>query len=266
MYWDHLLTLADEVQYLWKRPVRASTVLFFLNRYLAVLGNIVVTVSLLSTDLPESSCQLFYIFHQFLLVVMQIIIGLLLTIRIYALYHRNKRVLTALLFIAAILTALAILSMFFRQSSQSKKSSVGCRTELTFISSVQIAAAWEALFLYDSTLFAMTLYRAYKTRHELHILRELRISLLVILLRDGSLYFGIMAFANALNIATFYYPLPYLRGVLTTFASSISVTMMSRLMFNLHKIADSGLYTSHMTTVTDDPFIAPPPDTLQSLG
>ncbi|KIK61902.1 hypothetical protein GYMLUDRAFT_243067 [Collybiopsis luxurians FD-317 M1] len=72
---------------------------------------------------------------------------------------------------------------------------------MSFITSAQIAAAWEAVFLYDSTLFVMTLYRAYKTRH---ILRELRVSLLVIILRDGSLYFGMMAFVNAINISTFY--------------------------------------------------------------
>ncbi|KIK54638.1 hypothetical protein GYMLUDRAFT_48552 [Collybiopsis luxurians FD-317 M1] len=103
----------------------------------------------------------------------------------------------------------------------------------------------------------MILYRAYKTRHELRILRKFEISLLVIVLRDGTFYFGIMTFANAINISTFYYPLPYVRGSLSIFASSISVTMMSRLVFNLHEIADSGLYTSHISTIQ---FTATPSD------
>ncbi|KIK65029.1 hypothetical protein GYMLUDRAFT_39443 [Collybiopsis luxurians FD-317 M1] len=29
----------------------------------------------------------------------------------------------------------------------------------------------------------------------------------------------------------------------------MSVTMMSRLMFNLHKVTDSGLFSSHITTI-----------------
>ncbi|KIK54637.1 hypothetical protein GYMLUDRAFT_896833 [Collybiopsis luxurians FD-317 M1] len=93
----------------------------------------------------------------------------------------------------------------------------------------------------------MIIYSAYKTRHELKTLRQLDISLHVIVLRDGTSYFCIMAFSNAINIATFYYPLPYVRGALSTFACSISVTMISRLVLNLHKIANSGLIvvTSH---------------------
>ncbi|KIK56400.1 hypothetical protein GYMLUDRAFT_819165 [Collybiopsis luxurians FD-317 M1] len=65
----------------------------------------------------------------------------------------------------------------------------------------------------------------------------------------GSWYFGVMAFVNAINISTFYYPSPYLRGTLTGFANSVSVILMSRLMFNLHRAADSGLFTSHRTTM-----------------
>ncbi|KIK54771.1 hypothetical protein GYMLUDRAFT_48469 [Collybiopsis luxurians FD-317 M1] len=266
LFWDHLLTLPDEVQYLWKRPVRASTMLFFLNRYLAVLVNIVMTVSFFSSHLPESSCQPLNTFHQVLLVAMQVIVALLLTIRVYVLYRSSKLVLAVLLSIFTILMALSIFLTFSGQSKHSDETSMGCNTEMSFVTSAHVAAAWEALFLYDLILFAMTLHRAYQTRHELRIIRRLRVSLVVIILRDGSLYFAGMAIANAINISTFYYPLPYLRGSLTTFASSISVTMMSRLIFNLHKIANSGLYTSHITTVQLQAhdariLVVPPPDT-----
>ena len=50
---------------------------------------------------------------------------------------------------------------------------------------IEIAAAWEALFVFDSILFGMTLYRAYKTRHELRVLRQIKVPLMVIILRDG---------------------------------------------------------------------------------
>ncbi|KIK58809.1 hypothetical protein GYMLUDRAFT_245890 [Collybiopsis luxurians FD-317 M1] len=127
-----------------------------------------------------------------------------------------------------------------------KFDTVGCETALSFMTSVQIAAAWEALFLYDFMLFVMTVLKAYKTHREL---RSLRIPLIDIIIRDGSWYFGVMAFANAINISTFYYPSPYARSVLIGFASSMSVTLMSRLMFNLHRAADLGLFASHRTTM-----------------
>ncbi|KAJ3709678.1 hypothetical protein C8R42DRAFT_413207 [Lentinula raphanica] len=101
------------------------------------------------------------------------------------------------------LGGLAIFAIFFGQSSQSVLTSTGCHTQLTLITSIQVAAAWEALFLYDSILFIMTLHKAYKTRHDLRQER-LRIPLVVIILRDGSIYFGVMALANLINISTFY--------------------------------------------------------------
>ncbi|KAF9077915.1 hypothetical protein BDP27DRAFT_1441256 [Rhodocollybia butyracea] len=295
---------ADEVQYLWKRPVSASTALFFVNRYFACFGNAVVTISLFSSGLNDSSCAPFHLFRELLLVLTQVFVCgkvpvilvdiedtidspadlVLLTIRIYALYHCSKRILIYMLVTGFTLAGLAIFSIFFGQSSQSKQTGTGCHTQLPLITSIrtlkllffspfqlssaiEVAAAWEALFLYDSMLFIMTLRKAQKTRHELHLERR-GISLITIILRDGSMYFGVMAFANLINISTFYYPdvrapephtnlhgtrtnpaqQQFLRGAMSTFASATSVTMMSRLMLNLHQIASSGLYTSHITT------------------
>jgi len=217
LYWDHLITFPEEFHYLWKRPVRASTALFLFNRYFAVLGNVVVTVSLFSSGLTESSCKPFHLFRELLLVLTQVIVCILLTIRIYALYSCSKRMLTYMLVTGLTLGGLAVFAVFFGQSSQSVLTPTGCHTQLPLIVSVQVAAAWEALFLYDSMLFVMTLHKAYKARYEL---RLEGLSMVAIILRDGSIYFGVMAFANLINISTFYYPDPFLRGALCTFASA----------------------------------------------
>ncbi|TFK31908.1 hypothetical protein BDQ12DRAFT_671501 [Crucibulum laeve] len=43
LYYDHLITLGNEINYLWRRPRRAGAYWFFLNRYLAFFGNVIVT-------------------------------------------------------------------------------------------------------------------------------------------------------------------------------------------------------------------------------
>lgn len=48
-------------------------------------------------------------------------------------------------------------------------------------------ASWEALFLYDSMIFLMTLNKAYKARHELQHFGV--VSMFVIMLRDGMSYY-----------------------------------------------------------------------------
>ncbi|KAK7457757.1 hypothetical protein VKT23_010096 [Stygiomarasmius scandens] len=76
--------------------------------------------------------------------------------------------------------------------------------------------------------------------------------------RDGAIYYGVMVLVNLANMITYYTMGSNMKGGLSTFASSISVTMMSRLMLNLHKTADEGLYsTIHPTISTEDTYLNP---------
>ncbi|KAI6012069.1 hypothetical protein PISMIDRAFT_332445 [Pisolithus microcarpus 441] len=75
--------------------------------------------------------------------------------------------------------------------------------------------------------------------------------LVVLLLRDGAIYFGIVAIANLANIVSFYAAPELLKGGLSTFSICIAITMVSRLMLNLHKTADTGIF-SHRQHLTND--------------
>ncbi|KAI0264641.1 hypothetical protein BC834DRAFT_970590 [Gloeopeniophorella convolvens] len=44
LYYDHVLTFPAEVSRMWSQPISKNTLLFFLNRYVAFLGNIAVAV------------------------------------------------------------------------------------------------------------------------------------------------------------------------------------------------------------------------------
>ncbi|KAJ3928861.1 MAG: hypothetical protein NXY57DRAFT_901213, partial [Lentinula lateritia] len=226
------------------------------------------------------SCRPFHLFRELLLVLTQVIVCILLTIRIYALYHCSRRMLIYMLVTGFTLGGLSIVSLIYMLTTKyiSNVAIQPYSPRLIDPLLIEVAAAWEALFLYDSMLFVMTLHKAYKTRYELRQER-LRIPLVVIILRDGS----VMALANLINISTFYvrdqnslslqsfltgYCIPFLRGALCTFASSMSVTIMSRLMLNLHQISETGLYTSHITTCqlgTYSAFVASPPDSANQI-
>jgi hypothetical protein len=53
LYYEYLLTLAAEVSHIWPQPISLNIFLFFLNRYLAVFGNIIATV-IIFTDIGPS--------------------------------------------------------------------------------------------------------------------------------------------------------------------------------------------------------------------
>ncbi|KAJ7481837.1 hypothetical protein FB451DRAFT_1394454 [Mycena latifolia] len=205
LYYDHLLTLPAEVAYIWRRPKSRSAYWFFLNRYLNFLSALPITVLnfvqfdhvvqvsgctislLLLNSSFTSSCTKYALFRQILLVVQVVVVDLILSLRVYAMYD--------------------------------------------------LAAVWEALLGYDLLIFGIILSRT----SQLWLRSRTPGSstpLISLMQRDGALYFIAMTLANLLNIITFY-----VGGASTPLTLCVSVSMTSRLMLNLHALADRGVYS-----------------------
>ncbi|KAG1848963.1 hypothetical protein DFJ58DRAFT_795635 [Suillus subalutaceus] len=58
------------------------------------------------------------------------------------------------------------------------------------------------------------------------------------------MFFGVMTLSNILNILTYYIGSVGLRGSLSTFTCCLSVTLISRLMLNLHQTIDTGIFST----------------------
>lgn len=241
LYWDHLITIDDELRLLWNKPKTLASYLFFANRYLAFFGNITVT-TLGFTTLSVTSCDNYALYRQILLVASQIVVCALLTMRIYALYTCSIKVLMYMLGSGVILFAVSCWSLTDQKSDRWKDS--GCHIGLSRLTAIRVATTWEALFIYDSMLFAFTFYRAYTHRTE-------QVPLLYLVFRDGSIYYATMALATLSNILTFYLAGPYLRGGLSSCASSLSVTLMSRLILNLHQTGDVGILSDESAATSE---------------
>ncbi|KAI0918353.1 hypothetical protein AcV5_002360 [Taiwanofungus camphoratus] len=61
LFYDHLLTFPGEVEFVWKRKFSAVTVLFIMNRYVALIKKVLLVVDsprvqirLISISLPAS--------------------------------------------------------------------------------------------------------------------------------------------------------------------------------------------------------------------
>ncbi|KAL0958498.1 hypothetical protein HGRIS_000641 [Hohenbuehelia grisea] len=153
--------------------------------------------------------------------------------------------------IGAVLISVSSYSLVGQDNDHAQTVS-GCHIGLSKSTGIRIAMAWEALLVYDTLLIILTIFKTYETTRRASnsalggFWRRLWVghgglNILALVLRDGALYFIVMALANLANILTFYFAGSLLRGGLSTFASIISVTMMSRLMLNLHKSADVGI-------------------------
>ncbi|KAG1802609.1 hypothetical protein EV424DRAFT_1545103 [Suillus variegatus] len=120
---------------------------------------------------------------------------------------------------------------------------VGCFTTYTAEISARLGLAWVAILAFEALIFVLTVYQTCKSRGLSRLRLVTRRNILDVMFHDGVMYFGAMTLCNIPNIVMYYYGPAVIRGNvgLSIFTSCMSVTLISRLMLNLHKSADSGI-------------------------
>jgi len=208
------------------------------------------------------SCKNYDLAHQIFIIVNQTFVCLLLMLRTWALYGRNSHILRLMIGVALILLGTAGWSQVGQQSHYATDIP-GCNVAYSKKGAIHIAVAWESLLVFDSFIFILTILKTYKGRRRHHLISLRRINIVSLILRDGAVYYVVMVLANLGNILTFYLASPMLRGCLTSFSSCISVTMMSRLMLNLHSAASAGILSAPtLDTSSGAEFTSRMPDNL----
>ncbi|KDR79152.1 hypothetical protein GALMADRAFT_137042 [Galerina marginata CBS 339.88] len=251
IYYDYLLTLPAEYSRYWtgKRKISFASIMFYLNRYLTFLGHIPVILQVfwaesdashieLSTRhhcqgliLPPDSCVGLTKFHKYLVSIGNIVIGVCLILRTYALYGRTWRILAALGTVAAAEIIYTLYQMWKGTSTPYTmppgSGFLGCLLPVNEPSSSQLGHLWIGLLLFDVLIFVLTLYKA------LTGFRDGVSSVLNVILRDGTMYFGVMIIAAIVGILDFRLFSPYIRGITASYGNALSSVMVSRLMLNL---------------------------------
>ncbi|KIK36896.1 hypothetical protein CY34DRAFT_93647, partial [Suillus luteus UH-Slu-Lm8-n1] len=244
LVYDHMMTLPEEVIFIWRRPKALSAKLFLVNRYIALLGNI---FALCIDFLPMLSCAKYTLCRQLLFFSQGLIVCLVLTIRIYALYGFSKRLLTWMIIVGFALAVGACAGIFGHFSGNATIfPGVGCYETYTATVAARVALAWVALFIFESLIFILTVYRICKTRGFPRLSLFTRNNVIDIIFHDVNLIHTLraMTLINIPNILTYYVTKVNTRGSLATFTSSMSATLISRLVLNLHESMDAGILST----------------------
>ncbi|KAF9262734.1 hypothetical protein L218DRAFT_1000304 [Marasmius fiardii PR-910] len=261
LIWDHIITLGSEIQYVWSHPKSRSSYFFLFLRYFGLLSMIsIVAVELYPLEEegyvrlalgPKTRtnrnhsrrCKRFSRYRDILYVITHLIVCFLLTLRIYAIFNRDNRFL-AFMCGSVVVSLGVVIYVIVRQKKIPYPFQITCHDGQSVESAHRVVWAWIAVFIYDAILFFLTAVRTFRyyfrTRPDPGVLH---FPLLSLMFRDGAMYFGVMALVNLPNILTYYIAGPFMRGGLSSFTSCIAVTMMCRLMLNLHATADTGLST-----------------------
>jgi len=235
LLYDHLLTLDDEIQYIWRRRLSLITYLFLINRYLTPLGFIVNMLAYLSPLFTPEVCVHFVRYEGAFTTVSVGIAASMMIIRVYAVYGENKGILALL---ALVLSAQVGVQAWLLSGAQAVPHPAGEHNcTMVFgnnVGSWGSAYAWMPL-LFDTTVLALTVLRT------LGLVRSGRAGNIVrTLLRDGIMYYSVIFSANlVLTVMLISAPVG-IKGIAAQFEQLITVTMMSRITINLKKHAVQG--------------------------
>ncbi|KAJ7808317.1 hypothetical protein B0H14DRAFT_3482454 [Mycena olivaceomarginata] len=199
LVYDCLLTLDWEISRYWGEAftLTVPNVLFFANRYGTLLGNIPVIIPYFwtSQSLAEkiTTCDLCHnleSYHQYFIVGTQLLVGVMLFLRTYALYERSKRALVLMLGVAVGALAVGLWAVI-TSTSDDTSYWVGTMPMDGISSPYYYVTVWPfppGLCFSTGASDALVL---------------------------GSLYFGVMVMSNLANILTLVIGNPYSRGIAT---------------------------------------------------
>jgi len=227
LIYDHMMTLPEEIAFIWSRPKALFAILFLLNRYVALLGNICGLV-MDFVPVSDESCSKYALYRQLAIFFQTMIVCIIMTIRTYALYGCSKRLLAWMAIVMIALLGPACAGTFGRYSGNVEiVPGVGCNETFSKDVAARIGLAYVALFVFDLFIFILTVYKIYKTNSLSWLSFVTRKNIIDVIFRDGVMFFGVMTLSSIPNILTYYIGSVGLRGSLSTFTSCMTIAPAS---------------------------------------
>jgi len=249
--------------------------LFVLNRYVAFLGYIPITFFLLIPPAMTATvlidpCGQYSHFPAALNSVSQVLLSALLVMRCYGMYQRKLWVvlITLPFALASIAVSLWLTSIAASNVVGGTFTGINDTTELDFwLPICSTSSTQEAMlstgpdgnlhrsvepvwllspFLFDAIVFALTIFKTHQI-NKIQKTAGMQSELATLLMRDGSLYFAVMAAVNLFNFLIIVKYSPNNGGISgnplepstqdmgsnSILGNALSVTMVSRLVLNL---------------------------------
>ncbi|KAG2032175.1 hypothetical protein BDR03DRAFT_874545, partial [Suillus americanus] len=222
LVWDHAITFADEVEIIWGRPKKLLTFLFLLNRYLTPIGFIVNLVH---------RCEHFVRYEGAMTAVGIQVAGLMMFLRVRAMYRDNRYV--VILLASLLFVWVAVGAWLLSHGVGECRSRLTCGSGPANIGSLASAWAWVPL-CYDTVVFTLTLNRtlpSIKNKEAGHIVYTL--------FTNGVLFYSVMCAINLIFTIMIVRAPQGLKNITGQYV--FYVAMMSRITLSLKKEGTRGL-------------------------
>ncbi|CAA7261228.1 unnamed protein product [Cyclocybe aegerita] len=235
LIYDHVSTLPQEIERIWKHRFTGASLLFYLNRYITPLQYIIVITAFHHPKWVGKACDDFVPFVGYVSGIMSSICEVIMILRVYALYRRSNRVLAflAVLWLAQLIVSIKGVSTGFAVHLPPGPAFVGCILTGT---SKWFYAIWIGPLVTDTAIFALTLWRIRP-----YIGSSQKIPMIHIFLRDGIFYFLAIFLMNFVNALLFFLAPNDLKPIGAPFSAMMTTLMISRLVLNLRSAPSAGI-------------------------
>ncbi|OBZ66937.1 hypothetical protein A0H81_13278 [Grifola frondosa] len=235
LYYDFVLTIPMEVERYWTGSCSWASFLYFVNRYLSILsvipvifeffGDMSETCHSINSDASRARN------NRLKMLISNALRLDLLILRTYALYNHSRKILYLLISTLGFGGLVSIWAMIMTRTQEGPPNRVmaitGCDPAVSTKQGYYLAAAWCPILVFDGTVFVLTFCKA------LQVGKTWSGSLFTIMLRDGTIYFGIITICYLSNILTYVFADLMYKGVSDTLTTAISSVLATRLMLNI---------------------------------
>jgi len=212
LYYDFIITIPQEIRYIWSSKLKLMNVLIVMLRYVTVLGYVIVLVTAFAPAIvagTTETCQRMGLLPGIIGVICQGLTLVFLIIRLFAIYDKRRWILHVTVPFGALSI---VLSSFAIGASRAHSFGVpgfhlegfsSCFADpITRESLIFFKLSYIAIILFDTLMFVMALVKTGRMYHA-EQLNKSRSSIVSILLRDGSVLFAMLAISNITSFVLF---------------------------------------------------------------
>ncbi|KAK7060956.1 hypothetical protein VNI00_000691 [Paramarasmius palmivorus] len=201
-----VMTLPDEIRFVWSKPWGYAKILFLTMRYFGVILLTVNVVVLMTPNHSVSqryffpaSCENYFIWEGSAGSIMLYIVELILQLRIYAMYNKNKilTIFNAIIYVIEIVVMLAVYNIGIKQGTTfaTPPGLTGCYG----ITTKYLFSIWIPGLAFEFWLVVLAMGKAISRARRGTTLNGKKVDLLSILVRDSIVYFILVAAGLLVN-------------------------------------------------------------------
>ncbi|KAH9962150.1 hypothetical protein BC827DRAFT_230058 [Russula dissimulans] len=242
LLYDHLLTLPQEIQTIWKKKKTFPLYVFILVRYYALLAMSIVAFAYFSTEMTRSRCSHWMLFLPLgITIPFTLFPGILMLIRVYALYNRNRIILYGLSSSLLLQTIAGLWEYTVRGGTPAPLPLDNYEYHFCIYLPPKKIGHFSIMYVswelgYDTLVFSLTIARTVYVywRHQgVTSTTSRKPSLINNLVLDGAFYFGCIFSMNLIWVVMILHAPTGLRAIAAIPSACVNTIMVCRITLNL---------------------------------